>query len=260
MKQPNRESTETTKKKKVRAGRLTAKDLLMPVIIMLALVAAGIAVILLLSRAERVTIDEPVYQYMFQNVDEYPDGIAMKKTKDALTIDNGFQEYETNDYPFYYENRDALVLTNDFLYMNRTGSYNGRVEYFTEVAKTADGITFSSPKDYTVYGGMLHDGKDIFIFLEETTVTWNNGETKTIPALSTVACFQGETLLIYSYGEDSAIYEELDDTGAVAEMENGIKIDLVRDAYYKPNGTQFLLFSSPETFDVISKDQEAEDE
>jgi (2Fe-2S) ferredoxin len=182
----------------------------------------------------------------------------MKKTKDGLTIDNGLQQYETNDYPFYFKDRDALILTNNFLYMDRNADYGGRVEYFSEVAMTEDGgITLDDSDGLTIYGGMLHDGKDIFIFLEDTSVTYGEGNTVSIPALSTVVCFQGTTLLVYPYGEENAIYTELDDNGATAMMENGITVDLVNDIYYKPNGTKFLLYSSPEVFDVVSKGQEA---
>jgi (2Fe-2S) ferredoxin len=224
---------------------------------MFALVAASIAVVMFLSRAERITIEEPVYQYVFPSADEYEDGISMKKTKDGLTIDNGLQQYETNDYPFYFKNRDALILTNNFLYMDREASYLGRVEYFSQLALTEDGgVVLDDPDGRTVYGGMLHDGKDVFLFLEETSVTYGDN-TITIPALSTVVCFQGTSLLVYPYGEENAIYTELDESGATAVMENGITVDLVNDIYYKPNGTKFLLYSSPDVFEVVSKGQEA---
>jgi hypothetical protein len=232
------------------------QDFKMPVIIMLALVAAGVVVVLFLSRAERITVSEPVYQYVFEDADHYSDGISMKKTEDSLVIDNGIQQYESNSYPFYYENKDACILTNDFLYMGRNASYGGKVPYFTVIEETQDGYTLSNPKGTTLYGGMLHDGKDVFLFLEDTTVSYN-GKTKEISGLSYIVCFQGQSILICSYGEEEAIYEELGEDGAVATMENGIRVDLVNDVYYQPNGTKHLLYTTPEVFDTVSKNQEA---
>jgi hypothetical protein len=231
-------------------------DIKRPVIIMLALAAVSVIVVLFLSRAERITIKEPLYQYVFETADSYPDGVSMKKNEDSLIIDNGIQQYDSNSYPFYYEDKDALILTNDFLYMGRNGSYGGKVPYFTVIEETGDGYTLSSPKGTTLYGGMLHDGKDVFIFLEDTTVSYN-GKTKEIRGLSYIVCFQGESVLIYNYGEEEAIYEELGSDGAVATMENGVRVDLVSDVYYLPNGTKHLLYTTPEVFETVSKNQEA---
>jgi hypothetical protein len=43
----------------------------------------------------------------------------------------------------------------------------------------------------------------------------------------------------------------LDGNGAVAQMANGIRVDLVNDTYYKQNGTKHLLYSTPDVFEKI---------
>jgi hypothetical protein len=87
--------------------------------------------------------------------------------------------------------------------------------------------------------------------LEDTTITYN-GKTVEIPGFSYVECFRGQSILISSYGWSESLYEELDgDAVAVAEMDNGIKVDLVSDIYYSPNGTKHLLFTTPDVFEQV---------
>jgi hypothetical protein len=226
------------------------RQLIISILIMLSLVVVGVIVVLVLSRAERVTVDEPVYQYVFSEPELYESGISMKKTSDGITIDNGEQQYETDGYPFYYENEKAMILTDSFMYLSPEATFDGRVDYFTKITDTGNGYELDGQSGTKLYAGMLYDGDDVYIFLEETTVTCN-GMTRVVPAFSYVVCFQGSSILIGSYGAENAVYEELDENGVMAVMDNGISIDLANDIYYKQNGTKHLLFSSPETFDKI---------
>jgi hypothetical protein len=226
------------------------RQLVAPILIMLSLALVGIIVVLLLSRAERVTVSEPLYQYVFSDADTYPDGISMKKTKDSLIIDNGYQQYETNGYPFYYVNNKAMILTDTFMHMGRDSVVDGRVDYFTVVTETGSGYSLSSPSGVVLDGGMLYDGNDVYIFLEDTTVVYN-GKTVEIPGLSYIVCFEGQSILIATYGASESIYEDLSVDGATATMDNGVKIDLANDIYYKPNGTKHLLYATPESFDKV---------
>lgn len=234
------------------------RELLLPVIIMAALLAAIFVVVQLLGRAERITVKEPLYQFVFEDADHYPDGVTMKKTEDAVMVDNGVQTIESHGYPFYYEGKDQLILSDTFLYLDRNGEIRGQVPYFTTVAAEGGRYVLEGDVRADLGGGMLHDGEDIYIFLEDTEISWN-GKTRTIGGLSCVVCFQGESILICNYGED-AVYEELGAEGASAMMENGITVDFVNDIYYKANGTKHLLFSDPGIFDPIRTGQEAGDE
>lgn len=240
----------------INLNKYKRRDILIPAGIMAALLAVIFVVVQLLGRAERVTVDEPVYQYVFSEKDAYPEGVTMKKTEDAVLVDNGIQTTESNGCPFYYEGRDAMILSDSFLYLDRNGEIGGKVPYFTDVAAEGGRYILDGSVTADLGGGMLHDGADVYIFLEDTEVSWN-GKTKTIGGLSCVVCFQGESILVYNYGED-AVYEELGQEGASAMMENGIKVDLVNDIYYKANGTKFLLFSEPEIFEPVRTGQEAE--
>jgi hypothetical protein len=226
------------------------RQLFVSILIMLALAVTGVTAILVLSRAERIAVEEPVYQYVFSEPEVFVDGISMKKNTDGITVDNGYQQYKTNGYPFYYQNEKAMILTDSFIHMAADASTDGRVDYFTKITETEDGYVLDNPKDTVLKGGMLYDGDDVYIFLEETTVTIN-GLTRLIPALSYVVCFQGQSILIGYYGADEAVFEELDENGATATMDNGIRVDLVNDIYYRQNGTKHLLFASAEMFDKV---------
>lgn len=224
-------------------------DLVVPVCVMAALLVVSFLVVQFLGRAERITVKEPLYQFVFQDRDQYPEGIVMKKTEETVLIDNGVQQYETNGYPFYYEERDAMILTDSFLYLDRSGEIGGKVDYFTVLEKKEGAGCTLDDGAVSLPGGMLHDGHEVYIFLEDTDITYN-GKTRSIPAFSYVVCFQGESILICGYGED-AVYEELGEEGASAMMENGIKVDLANDIYYKANGTKHLLFTDPGIFDPV---------
>lgn len=227
------------------------RELIVPVALMAGLLATIFIVVQLLGSAERVVIDEPVYQYVFEERDEYTDGIVMKKTEDTVMIDYGHQTVETDGCPFYYTDQDKLILSDDFLYLQRNGDIGGLVSYFTTLTANGDGTyTLADGTSGTLTGGMLHDGGDVFIFLEDATVSWN-GETKDITGFSYVTCYQGESILIWSYGDEEAVWEELDGDGATVMMENGIDVDLVNDIYYKANGTKFLLYTDPTIFDPV---------
>ena len=243
------------RKMKIDLKQINRKDLLLPVTIMAALLAAIFAVVMFLGRAERITVKEPLYQYIFSDKDAYSDGITMKKTEDAVMVDNGVQTVESSGAPYYYEGQDKLILSDNFLYYDRNGEIRGKAPYFTTVTAEGGRYLLEGTVKADLGGGMLNDGKDAYVFLEKATVTYN-GKTKEIAPLSSVVCFQGESILIYNYGSD-AVYEELGADGASVMMENGINVDVVNDIYYKANGTKHLLFSDPGIFDPIQTEQEA---
>lgn len=235
--------------------KIHKKDLVLPVILMAGLLVITLVITVFLNRAERISVNEPVYQFHFTEADRYPDGISMKKTKDGLKINNGIQQYETDGYPFYYENRKALILTDSFLYLNQGGKEDGRVDYFTTISEDNSRFLLEDGRNVSLGGGLLHDGKDVFIFLEDATVTYN-GKTKDIGPLSYVVCFQGQSILICNYGED-AISEDLDTAGASAVLKNGTTVDLANDVYYRANGTKFLMFTEPSLFELVQEKGES---
>lgn len=238
------------KKINIELKKIKKMDLILPVSIMGALLVAIFVIVQMLNSAERVTVEEPLYQFMFENADDYPEGITMKKTEEQVLIDNGVQTYESDGTPFYYKNEDAMILTEDFLYLGRNGDLGGKVSYFTKLSSENGSYLIKDQNEKVLNGGMLHDGGDVYIFLEGTEITYN-GKTEKIKAFSYVTCFRGESILICNYGED-AIYEVLDENGASAVMENGIEVNLVNDIYYRANGTKHLLFSNPGMFDSIN--------
>lgn len=225
------------------------RDLILPAAIMAAMLAVIFVVVQMLGKAERITVEEPLYQFVFEEADNYTEGITMKKEKEAVLIDNGVQTYESNGLPFYYKDKDAMILSDDFLCLGRNGELLGKLTYFTNLEMKDGAFVPDASDDVALHGGMMHDGKDVYIFLEDTEVTYH-GKTKKIGAFSYVFCHQGEEILICSYGED-AVSEVLDSEGASAIMENGIEVDLVNDVYYKANGTKHLLFSEPAVFDPV---------
>ncbi len=230
--------------------RLSRSSILIPVALMAALLVILAVVVQFLGRAERITVEEPLYQYVFEQADSYPDGVMMKKTEDTVLIDYGHQTVETNGYPFYYEGKDAMILTDDFLYLQRDGNLGGKVAYFTVLSGSGTDYVLDDGANGSLKGGMLYDGGDVYIFLEETEISYN-GVTKTISGFSYVVCFQGESILICPYGEEEAILEDLGGGTASAVMENGIEVDLVNDIYYKANGTKYLLFNDPAIFEPV---------
>ena len=244
----------TTKIRKI-LEKIHKRDLVLPVAIMGGLLVITLAVTVFLNRAERITVNEPMYQFNFEEADRYPNGISMKKNKDGLTVNNGVQQYETNGYPYYYENRKALILTDSFLYLNQGGTEDGRVDYFTTISEDNGRFLLEDGRNVTLGGGLLHDGKDVFIFLENATISYN-GKTKKIGPLSYVVCFQGESILICNYGEN-AILEDLDAAGATAVMDNGTTVDLANDVYYRANGTKYLMFTEPSLFELVQEKGES---
>ncbi len=247
MKKPGIDFTELKKRR---------RELLVPILLMAGLLVAIFVVVQLLGRAERVTIDEPLYQYIFDTADEYPDGVSMKKTEDSVIIDYGHQTVESNHYPLYYEGEDKLILTDSFLYLQRNGNTGGKVTYFTEItALGGSRFRLEGSVSGTLKGGMLHDGGDVFIFLEPATVEYN-GKTKELAEFSYVVCTQGQNLMIWSYGDEEAVFEDVGEEGASVIMENGIEVDVVNDVYYRANGTKYLLFTDPDIFNPVSTAQE----
>ncbi|MCD8198411.1 MAG: hypothetical protein LUE24_14835 [Lachnospiraceae bacterium] len=247
MKKPSIDFTELKKRR---------REIIVPLALMAGLLVAIFIVVQFLGRAERVTIDETLYQYIFETADVYSDGVTMKKDEDSVLIDYGHQTVTSSGYPLYFQGQDKLILTESFLYLQRDGNTGGKVSYFTEITALGnETFQLDDGANTTLKGGMLHNGGDVFIFLEPATVEYN-GKTKEIAEFSYVVCFQGQSILIWSYGDEEAVLEDLDGSGASVMMENGIEVDVANDVYYRANGTKYLLFTDPDIFDPVSTAQE----
>ncbi len=192
--------------------------------------------------------ESPTYQYTNAYKIEYS-GNANFRNQDGVRVADSLNNGDVINTPLINDEKKSLTLTcNMLLMIPGEGTGLCRVNTFTEVTSTSGLVTYMrNDKKAQSYGGFLHDGEDVYIFLDPTVLTIGNVSYELEP-LSYAKVWYNQKIEFYNSltGEDKVI--ALVETDAIAECSSDFanyKLDLGKDVIII-NGEEALLFSSVE--------------
>jgi hypothetical protein len=218
-------------------------------IIAIVLICAGLlsAVAVYIFFLDNRLIKEDLYLYDIGFRFDYPGPSRIQKTDEGMVLKNNGKELLLQTSPLFYKEEERIFLPTVMVACLPSERKFGRVDYFTEVYRDQDGIYAQLGWQSIPLGkGFLHDGKDLYIFLDNTTVKWQDKVVRLKPFSYAIVVYN-QRLEIYSAKGGECV---LEDTGAckvVAEAESGYRIDLGTDILYRADGNEQMLFAQPST-------------
>ena len=194
------------------------------------------------------------YQILGGESFNYSENVTFREREDGGKVEDDNGSRELIESPILYEGSTQMTIPCNMLLMNPLDNIGlRRINRFTTVSERGGLITFTSDKKTAeVHGGFLYNGKDLYIFLEDTVLNISGDEVR-LPAMSYavvpycqyIEYFNSETK------EDKVIY--IDEMNITAKSVSGYKLDIGRDIIYKGD-QEALLYSSVDNIDVIEMD------
>lgn len=238
------------KKKKKRRLKKGVKRFLSAFVGVAAMACIALAAVLLLT-GDTYTLDDGSVHYYNGNTYTIQDGSELKLNSDGDTvmIIDGNEESTTN-LPIYNTNETSVVVPVDMTYYAPRTNVEARVKYFSKLTMSGSQVYVESDGNrVAVSPGFLYDGKDIYVFLEDVTLSFN-GYTMELSAFSYVEAVYSANIMVFDYGTK----EYLTDTawGDVVVTAGGgdYSVYLLGD-YLMMGDTKILLFNDPSQLDLV---------
>ena len=242
-----------TSKKKVK--KLKASDRAIRIGLVAAIVVFVLIIYIIYSviSANQNKIDlsgEEYYQYFFGVRQEYSGNmkIEQNETDSKLTLEDGKIVY-LDSTPIYYKNvLGKVVLPAEMeLIIPEDGIY--KLERFTNVIEenyAAKIKKFNKKNETEVTGDILYDGKDLYFFLDATTITVGSEEFQVSPLSYAIVNYRN-SIEIYDYKTDK--YTVINDERATSNdvlatsVATGCTINMSVDSLSTSKGDQLLIKS-----------------
>ncbi|MBR5369128.1 MAG: hypothetical protein IK138_07590 [Lachnospiraceae bacterium] len=215
------------------------------VLLLLPAVLAGNIV----SNLDSVQIDSKIYQVVKSEFVyyDYPT-TARKQGSGCVLTDKDGQEITLSETPLYFGNgkgTEKMLLPRTYAIIQPAISSTKRVDNLSLITMDGGSFTVSSESgEREASDFFLYDGRDTYIFSEETPVTV--GETTfTAGPFSYITAISNGSLTLFDPQTSACSVYSLIGRDAVANMKDGTRIDLGNNTLIKTDGTEQMLFMNP---------------
>lgn len=198
---------------------------------------------------------QPAYQYFLDQRVEYEEDTAILVGEDGVIFQNGEERNESDPSPIYFQERDALLLTEDMSWLDPATGVEWRLSALGSLELDGDGNIWyqdvNGEDPIHLDGGFLNSGRGTYVFLEDTTLRFNGLAYRLAP-FSFYSVARG-MYRVYQYGEDVMTAEAERERNTTATVERGYEMDLTAGIYTAVNGRSQLLVASPYVLKSIAE-------
>lgn len=214
------------------------------VLVLPSVLAGGIV-----SGLDSVEVDTRIYQVVKSDFVyyDYPTTIRKQGSGCILTDKNG-AEVTLAETPLYFgDGRSAskILLPRTYAIIQPAISSTKRVDNLSLITYEDGVYNISSESgEREASDFFLYDGRDTYIFFEETALTIGDA-TVTIAPFSYLTAVNNGSLMIFDPRSDACAVYSLIGKEAYALMRDGTKVDLGTNILIKTDGTEQMLFVNP---------------
>ncbi|MDO4438752.1 MAG: hypothetical protein Q4B86_04820 [Eubacteriales bacterium] len=245
-------------KKSFKSGK---RQLKISVSVIAALLIAALSAAFFINKKDTINIKEPVFISTMGQKQSYRQGCKLKYNKDDMKTELIAEDrsFSLNSIPVYYENKEALVLSAPMIFSNYSADMVKKVNHFAIIKKEGDicSISTDGRKYKEVGNSWLHDGGDVYLFLEPVTVSWGENENMKslrLSPLSYIAVFNNQGFYYYSYQDKQSEFVQSGEDIVYAKPDSGdYTLNMSNDIadIHIFNNLSMLLPPSPDGFGIL---------
>ena len=188
------------------------------------IVLVGVLVITFQAKEElqQFTIkQEELYTFAADHRTEFVGDITLNHENEITKMTYNGSEVVFLSEPIYYKGKKKFVLPNKMSVVFPISNRNQyKINRFTVIDNEgAQPYAQNVDLNYGLTNAFIYDGYDLFVFVEEGTLTYGE-KTIQLSPLSFVRCEYKGSISIYNFEKDEMIYEELITDNVVASFEN----------------------------------------
>ncbi len=203
----------------------------------------------IVSALDSVSVDMPIYQCVkseFINYD-YPTTVR-KQGNGCVLLDKSGAEVTLAETPLYFgqgSKTEKILLPRTYAIIQPAISSTKRIDNLSLVTLESGVYTVSSESgEREASDFFLYDGRDTYIFFEDTTVTIGDKTINVAPFSYLTAISNGSLSYFDPRSRESSTYS-LIGREAIALMRDGTRIDVGTNILIKTDGSEQMLFMNP---------------
>ncbi len=230
------------KKKKNKKNENWFKDNVLKIVIFLTLLIILVIVALFIINLNTENIEEKdFYQWIGQGKVEYTGAMKILYNGEVSELQTENENIELDFTPVYYKDEPKMLFSNDMALVQplNNGSMN-KLPRFSVLEEKEDGIYLDSRKeDKKIENSFLFNGKDLYVFLEETTIIIDEIEYVVSP-MSYANVSYKQMVEIYDKKSDVGNVIITEDSSVIAKTGN-YEIDMSIDSLKTGTKEQLLI-------------------
>lgn len=184
------------------------------------------------------------YQCIGDDRLEFSEDARFRENEHGVSFSDNENEGEIDKVPILVKDSTDLILSRNYEWMDpKVAIQVKRLNRFTRVSNSSGVFIFTAnKKKATALGGFLFDGEDVFIFLEDTSISIGHNVVK-VPPMSYALVKYDRYVEIHNSETDEVTTIGILNVDVTADCAGGYTLDLVRDVI-NYNGEEAILFSA----------------
>lgn len=210
------------------------------------IIATAITAVCILKK-DNIVIKDDMYQYIYGQKYEFKGKTIISRKNDKVTFKNNRNKINLNSKPLYYEDKDKILLPETMAVVMPQDTILKRLNKvsFVEIQDSNSYRVKNSNIDTVLSDSFLFDGKNLYVFLDAVTLSYD-GEEITLSPLSYVSVVYDRSIEIFDYKNKKYTNKTLNNNDVIAKSSNGYSVNLSTDTLNRFDGKKQLLFSKPE--------------
>ncbi|MCQ2506038.1 MAG: hypothetical protein MJ113_02545 [Lachnospiraceae bacterium] len=205
----------------------------------------------LLKVLDLTVIEGSSYQLNGDFVDRYEGPVNIKKQGDSAVLTKNGQTVNLKATPLYYDDGNGMVLTKTFAIIRPNLYLNHKIDSLTKVfARDDTYFVEKEGKEIEVYDFFLFDGKNTYIFFDETTITIGDN-VLTLPSFTYIEAVHNRNLRIFEPVSKTISDYDISNTKVIVRMRDNTLVNVALDTITRTNRQEQMLFIQPSLLEDI---------
>lgn len=191
------------------------------------------------------------YQCIGNSTIEYGENSKFREGENGISVTGNEEETMLMETPVMVKDSTDLILSKNMLLMVPKKELRvKRLNRFTKVSESAGVIKFEADKKFAKsFGGFLFDGKDLYIFLENTELHIGHNDIK-LPPLSYACVLYNQNVEYYNSETKENKTMGTYNVDVTANCESGFVLNMNTDSVLV-DGKDILIYSAVDEVSLL---------
>lgn len=196
-------------------------------------------------------INQEIFQYTAEGKTSYEGRSKITKAGDACVLENKNKIISLDRTPIYFTEDSRILIPNIYSIIQPNLALTNRLGLGSRVY-TEDGQFFidNDKSIIRVSDFFMFDGRDTYIFFEQTAISWNDNTIEISP-FSYITVKHNRSIEIFDRDAEQYKVLDIDICDVTARLSKGASVNLSTDILIRSNGQEQFLFLQPNLLEEL---------
>lgn len=229
----------------------TGKELIFKAAVLLGIAICSAGIYYVVSDLDSVSTSQRLYQVKRGEFINYNGSSKIRKAGNLCNIENAGKTTELLEQPLYYDDGSEILLPAVYAVIQPSINSNRRVDNLSRIVfENGDYLVRNESGSTVVSDFFLYDGRNTYIFFENTSVEIGTSEYEITP-FSTVTGIYNKQIEIYDAASGRYTNIPIGKESANVRLSDGTVVNVSMDLIARVDGQEQMLFVQPAILEVL---------